>query len=254
MSLELVAASNQFAEVATNFSGAITDYPLTVVVGAKITDGTILGCLTWYGTSGATNVWAHSLTSDGVANGFACQSRNTATDGSAIGTTDPATVANTWVSLAARHTSAVLREVFLNGVEEAQNTVSHLSGTENRFSVGHFGDATPSNPASAIIAYVAIYSAAISDSDVASIHNGADPRSIAGLVELWDFTRAANQYVGMIGGVTLTPSNSPTFVADAPSHTWLAVNAASATQGTAPASSGSSRRLIRARRRRTLTN
>jgi hypothetical protein len=225
MSLQLVMGSNQFAEVATNFDGAITDYPITVVTGVKITDGSILGVLTWYGNSGAANVWIHALYADGVTNNaFVAQSRNTLTDGNAIGSTDPATVQDLWTTLAARHTNSTLRHIFVNGAQEGENTAAHLSGTENRFSVGHFGDATPSNPASAIIAFVAVFNTAVSDADIQAMATGTDPNTVAGLVELWDFTQEADQYVGLIDGVTLVPSGSPTFVSDAPDFGWLAVN------------------------------
>jgi hypothetical protein len=202
----------------------VTEVPLWIVAGftqeADALELATFPMIAVLGVGGSNNNrW--SLNSDDNG-GLRATSRTTASVQAETSTTIGDTA---WHVGLAIFESATSRIAELDGAGTGTNSTSNIPAGVNRFviglsptlnALGHEGK----------VAYVGIGSGTPSAGDRAVLGAGGDPRSVSGatLLELWDLT-SATPLVGLISGTTLSVQGSPTVVSEAPTYTWLAVNA-----------------------------
>ncbi|RKY12812.1 MAG: hypothetical protein DRP52_04265, partial [Planctomycetota bacterium] len=98
---------------------------------------------------------------------------------------------NTWHHAAAVFASSTSRTVYLDGGNSATNTTSVTPSGIDRISIARLGDSSPGNYMSGRVAEVAMYNAALSADEIASLARGFSPLLIRtqNLVGYWPLIR-----------------------------------------------------------------
>lgn len=159
-------------------AGVATGYPLTMACWAyRTTIAASLYSLIALNNSGSAANRNCFRLSVGTGDGVGTAVRFTAAAASTQVNVDTTTgsPANTWFHACAVGTSATSRAVFLNGANKGTTTTSITPSGINRTGVGiAFGSDVSTNPmdGSGFIAEAAIWSAALTDQEVASLATG----------------------------------------------------------------------------------
>lgn len=116
---------------------------------------------------------------------------------------------NTWNHACAVGASATSRSVYLNGGGKATNTNNVALAIGNRTAIGRRSLSTPDQYMDGRIGEVAVWSAALSDAEVAALGAGASPLQVrrGSLVAYWPLFGLASpepEYVGSGKGMTVT--------------------------------------------------
>lgn len=169
MSLELVASSNQYAEIASALVGAS---PHTIFCWGKTASTGGSKTLVAIATSGSAN---HLIQIDkAAADIIRYRFRDT---GSSDALTGDAMSVGTWYAICGRSNSATARKVWLDS-DSGTNTTSRTPSGMNRTSVGRSAESSGTDYWDGKIAYVTIWDVALSDTDVAALVAGAYPTTI----------------------------------------------------------------------------
>lgn len=170
----------------------VAAYPFAQMVWVK-TIATPSDAFVWLGDKDVSDT-QYSLESRGAA-GAPVPALNNRTNlaGSLIaqGTTDIDTGGiGGWYCLSGTSVSTTLREVFLNGTEEGENTttIDNLTANIDRYSIGRLGDSTPGNLFEGNLAYAMIWSRDLTNAEMfeACLKPGIFPASLQVFVALWD--------------------------------------------------------------------
>ncbi|RKY09640.1 MAG: hypothetical protein DRP56_02370, partial [Planctomycetota bacterium] len=123
---------------------------------------------------------------------------------------------NTWHHAAAVFASSTSRTVYLDGGNSATNTTSVTPSGIDRISIARLGDSSPGNYMSGRVAEVAMYNAALSADEIASLARGFSPLLIRtqNLVGYWPLIRDGDR--DCIGGYNLVAHNTPTIATHVP--------------------------------------
>lgn len=139
--------------------------------------------------------------------------------GAGVATSSSSYAANTWQHGAAVFASTSSRSAFLNGGSKSTDTTTVAPSGVNRFCVNRlYYNSSTYGGMNGRICHLAVWSAALTDAEVAALAAGFCPLLIrpASLVAYWPFGGFHGDYDrDLIGGYHLTPSGSPTF-ADQP--------------------------------------
>ena len=140
------------------------------------------------------------------------------TGSQALVTTTNGVFVNTWHHLCARCTAADYNEAILdaNFANKGASVVNVGSiAAFDRIAIGATRDSTPTNYFSGLIAETAIWSAALTDAEVAALARGISPLRIRpeSLVCYWPLVRTDQD---LVGGYDLTAYNTPTIGDHAP--------------------------------------
>lgn len=153
--------------------------PVTMALWVKLTTTGGSGGLVAMQISGNQLVCHYLAYSRGL-NVWYCTSRNGGSENNALSTTAATT---NWTHVAAVYASSTSRKIFVNGVEEGSNTTS-VAPALNRMSLAFRTDgAVPSLSGGAyfdgLLAHAAIWAAALSAAQIASLASGASPLLVA---------------------------------------------------------------------------
>lgn len=142
------------------------------------------------------------------------RARDTTTQNNAT-TTTTANDTN-WHHAAAVFTSATSRAAFLDGGGKGTSTTSRTPASSTRLRVGSLHDTT--SEMYGYVAYVAIWSIALSDAEVAQLAAGADPSSIQNAYLLWHCPMQVDESPAqdVIGTYDLTLAGNTVYSSDNP--------------------------------------
>lgn len=180
MARQFTGSSSQFAE----YAGAVASgAPVTLSVWFYMATS-ISGCPLSIGNNGATNNY-FALETQGT--GFGCVAWTGGGGGAAGSTTSTHPATNVWNHLCGVFATATLRAAYLNGGGKATNSSSRTPTGLNVTTLGRRSDPTPTQYFTGRIADAAIWSDALTDTEVAAIANGVSPLRIrpASLVGYW---------------------------------------------------------------------
>lgn len=124
--------------------------------------------------------------------------------------------ASTWHHATGVWASNTERYSYLDGGNKGTDVDSVAFPPVDRVSIGRLGDSSPSNYISGRIAEAAIWTAALTDAEVASLAAGFSPLLVRpqSLVAYWPLIRDEDQ--DRVGGYDLTAYNTPSIAAHPP--------------------------------------
>jgi hypothetical protein len=214
MARVFASASSQYLEVD---STPVTGTPITFACCIKPGSATANDVVFWIGDKDAGNEAWMLLTEGGNAGPPADPIRlfvRTASGGANARTTTGYTVGK-WHHICAVMTSPGSRAVYIDGGSKGTDTVSKTPAGVDRVSLGRQGDSSPGNYFEGSMTYAAIWNAALTDAEVASLPF-VEPPFIRpeSLVFYDDMVGDADNDI--VGGLHLTPFNGPTVDSDGP--------------------------------------
>lgn len=153
-------------------SSPITAYPFSISLWFYADNGANTCSLCWIGDKDVSNEYQGlRIGSDEV---IAAYSRNSSTFPAAF--SSAAATLNTWQHAAGVFASASSRAAYLNGGNKGTETTSvTINNTYDRVTIGNQDDSTPNDYMDGRIAMVGIWSAALTDADVAVLGAGYSP-------------------------------------------------------------------------------
>lgn len=215
MSVVFDDASVEYLE--TTDASLPTDWPLTVGVWFKSDDAAIDQAL--FGISDKDTAPDNAyLTARGAVAGDPVRVNAQSSGEAGAADTSTGYSTNTWHHACGVWTSDTSRAAFIDGGSKGTDTTTvSIDVAWDRMRIGYLADSTPALPFSGKIAEVAIWTTALSDSEVSDLAGGKSPLEIqyASLYEYWPLIDL-NDLVGRIGGVTLSQGGTPT--SDAADH------------------------------------
>lgn len=203
-------ASTQYAGI-TSSLGSLND-PLTMACWFNSDDATIAQVLMALSNTGATT-GAYLLRALGNTAGdpVAATKQNDAGTTQGVSTTTGYSV-NTWHHACGVFTSDTARTAYIDGGSSATVSTPSISDpTADAFNIGAWQDSAGYKQyMSGMIAHAAIWNAALTAAEVASLAKGMDPRQIRpeSLIAYWPLVGKAAPEIDIVGGYGLTLSTS----------------------------------------------
>lgn len=206
MARNFVRASSQYL---INSSAAVSATPLTMCC--------------WFFSADITNIKILMAVGDTSANNqfymFASTTERIVGGPTAAGTNNSATTTTTWSASTWNHAALVcdssdLRSVYLNGAGKASNAVNNTpSGLDTTVIGAQWNTGSPSNYFDGNIAEAAIWSAALTDAEVATLALGVSALMVRpeSLVAYWPLIGRYSPEIDIVGGYDMTLVNAPTF-------------------------------------------
>jgi hypothetical protein len=198
-------ASSQYLETD---STPVTSQPFTMACWFNSDDAATLYGLMFVGNK-ASNVEQWVLYASGTTGGdpviFAARSIAGGIDDAQ---TTTGYTAGTWHHACGVEIGAASRAVYIDGGSKGTDVANNTPLGADRFSVGRYGDLSPSNYMSGSIFWPAIWDAALDDDEVAALAEGIMPCLVRpeSLVT-WIYDENDWDY---LGGYDLTATNTPT--------------------------------------------
>jgi len=211
MARSFIATSSQYLQVERP---VITDYPFTMACWFKVASIPASRMLMYVGDKDSGRMWQGMFLEHDTAYPGRAYSRSESETSIAIST--GSVTMNQWQHLCCVFPSSASRSAFVNGGNKGTNSTSVSISGLDRTCIGRFGDASPSGYFDGPIAEAAVWDAALTDAEVASLAAGFSPLLIrpANLVAYWPLVRDAD--IDIVGGYDLTAYNSPTVAAHCP--------------------------------------
>lgn len=205
-------------------SPPVTAYPVTMA--AWFNTPTAVGARRIIGIYNSTAAGSFNLLQIGLSTATSTVFMLAADGAAGTSTATTATFAvNVWNHVAAVFTSATARAIILNGGGKVTDATSRAITGIDRASIGISDTATPTSPmdAGGLIAEGAIWSAALSDSEVARHASGIAATAIrrGSLVGYWPLNGGGltevnvvnrNQDIAVVGALTLSAPPSIVFI------------------------------------------
>lgn len=206
-------APEEYLEIDTAAGGVP---PFTVAGWFNSDDITIDQTLVWIGYKLEASEW-HSLEASGGRAGDPVRAySSSAVAGSQSAQSTAGFGANAWHHACGVWAATNDRRAYIDGGNRGNDANNVVPDAPDRTSVGRRGDATPTRYFSGAIAEAAIWSAALTDAEVAVLGRGYCPLFVRpqSLVAYWPLIRDPDN--DLVGGYNLTPYNSPTVARHAP--------------------------------------
>jgi len=199
--------SSQYLQV---ISTPVTVAPFTASLWVKPDATGITHGLIYIGESASSsNYWVTLINTNDTVSFIA---RNTtarfATSGNTVTT-------NEWNHVLSECVSSTNRTIVVNGGTPVQNTLS-ATPTTNSLGIGAQTRSTPNNFASGAIAEVGIWDVALDDEEKAALASGMSPRLIRPASLVFYAPLYNEEDADFVGGLSLTPTASPTTAAHYP--------------------------------------
>lgn len=210
MAILLDDASSQYL-VATG-ALAYGSTPMTFACWFRSNDGTI--AQTIMSMANTLGFSEFSLRARGDLAGDPLQARAMDEVSEAVAATTTGYTANTWHHGCAVFDSSTSRTAYIDGANSANNTTSKTPSGINSFAIGRNNDQTPGAYVSGDVAEAAIWSATLTDAQVASLATGISPLLVRAenLENYWSIlgNNSASGEIDVIARYALTWTGSPT--------------------------------------------
>ena len=182
--------------------------PFTVSVWARCSDDTADRAVWWIGESTATDdFWGLRFNDTGSDHTIRFRIR----DGVA---TDLETVAtwtlNQWHHLCAIEAASNDHSLYLDGGNKVTSSTNRSPDDADRTTIGRFDDLSPGNDMQGDIAHMAVWSVALTDSEVATLAAGSSPLRVRrnALIAYWPLGGQSPE-PDIVGGLDLTLFGTP---------------------------------------------
>lgn len=215
MSRDFVNASSQWASTTTVPLSAV---PFSWAVWFKPNSTTTNRELMWLGNSGSsTNYWTMGVTTSAIRN-----SARNSTESPANTTAGP--TANVWNHACGTFGSNSSRAAYLDGGNKGTNATSQTPSGINRFAIASLARSTPTNFFDGQIAHVAVWNVELTDDEAAMLgQHRVSPLFVRPSALVWysPYVGRDSVEIDIIGGGSLTLTNSPASSAEEPPLLWL---------------------------------
>ena len=165
--------------------------------------------LMWIGDKDHTSEYWGLVLNESYGDGVVSLRTVTAGGNGVASATTPYSL-STWHHACAVETSASARAAFIDGGNKGTDATSRAPANADRFDIARSGTSSPHAYLSGLIAHAAIWNIDLTDSEVAALAAGADPRTIRpqNLVSYWPLVRDDND---IVGGYHMIPYNFPVY-------------------------------------------
>lgn len=202
-------ASSQVLSVDT---AAFTAYPFTMCCWFYSDTATVSQVLMMIGDKDTDNVNRWALQAMGAVAGDPIRFASLASSVASNADTSSGYSANTWHHACAVGSSSTNRTVYIDGGSSGTNVTSSTPALSDRTAIGAAYDSAPTAYMSGMIAHAAIWNAALTAAEVASLSRGILPTSIrpASLIHYWPLWGNTDPEPDIVGGLGLALVNAPT--------------------------------------------
>lgn len=192
MARRFVQAGSQYLECATT---PVTGVPLTLACWGLPADATAQTLLTVTATSGRNNF---ILALGGISTTGKVSAATISTGGSTEVLSAIAFMPGVWSHFCGVFSAVNFRAVFLNGRSKATDTTSVTPSGVTAINVGsgYYTSGSRQKFMSGLVAWPAVWNAALTDAEVAQLAQGTDPRVVRpqNLVAFWPLDRAGEAF------------------------------------------------------------
>jgi hypothetical protein len=212
MSRSFNSLSSEYLEID---STPVVAAPLTMACWGYITDTTANRCCMFVGDKDSgSDYWRLDFEGGAAGDPIAFISRGTG--GNVNAETSTGFSSGQWHHACGIELSDSSRAVYIDGGSKGTESTTVTPENSDRVSIGRSGDSTPGAYFDGRIAEAALWNAALTDAEVASLAAGYSPLFIRpqSLVAYWPLIRDEDQ--DRIGGYDLTPFNTPSIASHSP--------------------------------------
>ena len=139
-----------------------------------------------------------------------------ASSGTAAAETSANITVRTWQHACGVFASSTDRRAFLDGGNKGTDSSTSNASTPDEFTIGRYGGSNPGRQWWGGIAEVGVWNAALSDAEVALLAKGAVPLGVKPQNLVFYAPLIKDEDLDHVGGISLTPTNSPTTAAHPP--------------------------------------
>lgn len=199
MARTFVAASSQYLEADVALVAA---EPVTMACWFNSDDVTIRQSLMWVGDKDVVTEY-HDLTCDGATAGDPVRAGS---ENAGRSSTTTGYSANTWHHAAGVWVNDSERSSYIDGGSKGTNSTLRTVTGLDRTSIGRYGDSSPSDYMSGLIAEAALWTVALSDAEILVLALGVSPLLVqpGSLAGYWPLLGRVSPEIDYFGGTDLT--------------------------------------------------